>query len=102
MKKRILTLALCALMLLSSVPVLPVSFGTAITASAADTDVTALRAVYNEIPKKEQWNQFIDTTQLAKFYDDATAILAAPNTYSQNNIDMTATNLKNAWEAVRY
>ena len=52
MKKRILTLALCALMLLSSVPVLPLSFGTAITAAAA-ADVTNLKAVYDQIPTKD-------------------------------------------------
>ncbi len=100
MKKRILTFALCALMLLSSVPVLPLLPGTAITASAAN--VTNLQAIYDQIPKKDQWDQFIDASQLTKFYDDATAILAAPNSYSQNNVDMTATNLKAAWEAVRY
>ena len=74
MKKRILTLALCAVMLLSSLPLVPLSFGTQLVASAAN--VTTLQSIYNEIPKKEQWGQFIDSTQLAKFYDDATAMLA--------------------------
>lgn len=100
MKKRFLTLALCAVMLLSSLPLVPLSFGTAITASAAN--VATLQSIYDQIPKKDQWNQFIDSTQLAKFYDDATAILASPNSYNQNNVDMTATNLKAAWDAIRY
>ena len=100
MKKRFLTLALCAVMLLSSLPVVPLSFGTAITASAAN--VTTLKSIYDQIPKKDQWGQFIDSTSLAKFYDDATAMLAAPDTYTQANVDMTATNLKAAWEAIRY
>ncbi len=100
MKKRFLTLALCAVMLLSSLPVVPLSFGTAITASAAS--VTTLKSIYDQIPKKDQWGQFIDSTSLAKFYDDATAMLAAPDTYTQANVDMTATNLKAAWEAIRY
>ena len=100
MKKRFLTLALCAVMLLSSLPVVPLSVGTAITASAAS--VTTLKGIYDQIPKKDQWGQFIDSTSLAKFYDDATAMLAAPDTYTQANVDMTATNLKAAWEAIRY
>ena len=100
MKKRILTLALCAVMLLSSLPLVPLSLGTQLVASAAN--VTTLQSIYNEIPKKEQWNQFIDSTQLAKFYDDATAMLAAPDSYTQSNVDMTATNLKGAWDAIRY
>ena len=100
MKKRFLTLALCAVMLLSSLPLVPLSFGTEITASAAN--VATLQSIYDQIPKKDQWNQFIDSTQLAKFYDDATAILASPNSYNQNNVDMTATNLKAAWDAIRY
>ena len=100
MKKRILTLALCAVMLLSSLPLVPLSFGTQLVASAAN--VTTLQSIYNEIPKKEQWGQFIDSTQLAKFYDDATAMLAAPDSYTQSNVDMTATNLKGAWDAIRY
>ena len=100
MKKRILTLALCTLMLLSSVPVLPFSAGTVIMAQAAN--VTTLKAVYDQIPPKNQWDQMIDVSELTKFYDDATAILAAPDSYQQSNVDMTATNLKNAWEAVRY
>ena len=101
MKKRILTLALCALMLLSSVPVLPLSFGTAMTAAAA-ADVTNLKAVYDQIPAKDQWGQFIDSSKLAGPYDAATDILQNPGNYTQTVVDNTATSLRSAWDAVRY
>ena len=101
MKKRILTLALCALMLLSSVPVLPLSFGTAITAAAA-ADVTNLKAVYDQIPTKDQWSQFIDSSKLTGPYDAATDILQNPGSYTQTVVDNTATSLKSAWDAIRY
>ncbi len=101
MKKRILTIALCALMLLSSVPVLPLSLGTAITASAA-ADVTNLKAIYDQIPPKDQWGQFIDSSGLTKPYDAATDILKNPGGYSQSVVDTTATSLKSAWDAIRY
>ena len=70
--------------------------------SAVNPKVRVLKSIYDQIPVKNQWYQFIDTTELAKFYNDATAILAAPDTYTQANVDMIATNLKAAWEAIRY
>ena len=70
--------------------------------SIVNPKVQVLKSIYDQIPKKDQWSQFVDTDQLAKFYDDATAMLAAPDSYTQSNIDMTATNLKGAWDAIRY
>ena len=102
MKKRILTLVLCAVMLLSSLPVVPLSLGTVITASAAN--VTTLQSIYDQIPPKDQWGQFIDSSKLKDPYDAAANILANPNAagISQSLVDTTATSLKNAWDAIRY
>ena len=65
------------------------------------SDVSALKAIYDQIPAKSQWNQFIDTTALKKAYDTATDMLNHPSDYSQAEVDAAVISLRSAWTAMR-
>ena len=94
MKKRVLSLILCGVMLLSSVPVSPLADIFTIEAFAGD--VSELQKVYNTVPDEEDWDQYIDTDLLASLCRSAKWMLAAPAIYSQSDIDELTDDLRKA------
>ncbi len=94
MKKRILAFALCALTIFSAVPVTPMGSLYAIEASAAD--ITELEKVYALVPDKANWGNYVDTTELGYCCDYVEAILATPDTFSQEKIDEYTQKLRTA------
>ncbi len=101
MKKRLLALLLCALMLLSGLPVLPFSFGTVITAAAAD--VTELKSLVDSIPERSKWNlYYVDSTALAVAYDNATELLKAPDAHQDSEVRTVTAQLKSVLNTIQY
>ena len=94
MKKRVLSLILCGVMLLSSVPVSPLADIFTIEAFAGD--VSELQKVYNTVPDEDDWDQYIDTDLLASLCRSAKWMLAAPAIYSQSDIDELTDDLRKA------
>ena len=93
MKKRVLSLILCALMLVSSVPLSPLADIFTIEAFAGD--VTELKKVFDKVPDENEWHLYIDTGALEANYRTAKWMLAAPEIFSQSNIDEITQALKN-------
>lgn len=100
-KNRTLAMLLCVLMLLSAIPFAPASFSAVITAYAANT--TSLQALYDSVPPKSKWSTlYFDTAALSQAYDNAAKILAAPDKYDQDNVNMAESNLRSAINNLRY
>ncbi len=96
MKKRVLSLVLCGIMLLSSVPVTPLADVFTIEAYAGD--ITELEKVYESVPPKSEWGKYIDTSLLDAYYKQAKNIIDWNwiRDYSQAEIDQTAEDLRKA------
>ncbi|MDD6146361.1 MAG: hypothetical protein PUB43_04915, partial [Oscillospiraceae bacterium] len=62
MKKRVLSLILCGVLLFSSLPLTPFGDWYAIEAAAVDTG--ELEKVFAQVPPKDQWEQYVDTALL--------------------------------------
>ena len=74
MKKRVLSLILCGVMLLSSVPLSPLADIFTIEAFAAD--ISELQKVVNKVPDEEDWDLYIDTSVLEAYYKSAKLAIA--------------------------
>ena len=94
MKKRVLSLILCGVMLLSSVPMSPIADIFTIEAFAGD--VSELRKVYETVPDEDEWDLYINTDVLAAYCKSAKWMLATPALYSQSDIDELTADLKAA------
>lgn len=94
MKKRVISLILCGVMLLSSVPLTPISDIFTIEAFAGD--VTELQKVYDSVPPKSNWHLYIDTTVLEAYYKQAKRMLDYSYIYPQEDIDEVTADLKSA------
>ena len=75
MTKRILALLMTSIMMLSVVPMSPISEFFSIEAIAADT--SELQKVYDTVPPKSEWSKYIDTDVLSAYYDLATHLLSS-------------------------
>ena len=101
MKKRVLSLTLCLIMLLSSVPL--ADFSNIFVVEASAVSVEALEECYESIPEKSQWEKlYLDSSTLELWYDSATEILAKPSDYTQTQIDNTAKSLQTAFNSLQY
>lgn len=94
MKKRVLSLILCGVMLLSSIPLTPMS--DIFTMQAFAGDVTELKKVYDSAPPKSNWHLYIDTTVLEAYYKQAGRMIDLGAFYSQEDIDEVTADLKAA------
>ncbi len=94
MKKRVLSLILCGVMLLTSVPLSPLADIFTIEAFAGD--VTELQKVYSTVPDEDNWHLYIDTNVLEAYCKSAKRMLATPAFYSQADIDELTEDLRNA------
>ena len=94
MNKRVLSLILCALMLVSSVPLSPLADIFTIEAFAGD--VTELRKVYDTVPDEDDWDLYVDTSTLEAYCKSAKRMLATPAFYSQADIDELTEDLRKA------
>ena len=102
MKKRCLAALLCAVILFAGLPIVPFSFGTAITAVAA-SDVTELKQIMDTIPDRTQWNlYYVDSSTLGTAYDTGKNILANPNNYEQKDVNSAVANLKLVLNSIQY
>ena len=81
MKKRVVSLILCGVMLLSSVPLSPLADIFTIEAFAAD--VTELQKVVDKVPDEKDWHLYIDTSLLSAYYKSAKTAIALAAFYSQ-------------------
>ena len=99
--KSLVALLLCAIVLLSGLPVLPFSFGTEITASAAD--VTELKSLVDSIAERSKWSlYYVDTTVLAVAYDNAIEILKAPQSHQDSEVRTVIAQLKSVLNTIQY
>ena len=94
MKKRVVSLILCGVMLLSSVPLSPLADIFTIEAFAAD--VTELQKVVDKVPDEADWHLYIDTSLLSAYYKSAKTAIALAAFYSQEDIDQLAADLQRA------
>ncbi len=94
MKKRVLSLIMCGVMLLSSIPVTPLADIFTIEAFAAD--VSELQKVYDSVPDKDDWDLYIDTSVLEAYYKNARTALSLSAFYSQQDIDQLTADLQRA------
>ncbi|MGN0487194.1 MAG: Ig domain-containing protein [Acutalibacteraceae bacterium] len=99
MKKRVLSLILCGVLLFSSLPLTPFGDWYAIEAAAVDTG--ELEKVFAQVPPKDQWEQYVDTALLSAYYTTALAILRNPDNFSQEEIDGCASSLRSAIDGLK-
>ena len=104
MKKRCLAFLLCAVMMLSCLPLTPMSGLFGMTASAADesVDISELRELYESVPDKSTWNRYVDSSILAIWYAEAQRILDDPYKYNQDYINMATASLQSAIAGLKY
>ncbi len=102
MKRKVIALLLCALMIFSSVPAAPLSQLFTFTAQAAELNTVELEQVFAAVPDKSQWGKYVDTSLLEMWYDTATDMLANPEAYTQTQVDNCAVKLKAAFDALEY
>ena len=102
MKKRVLSLILCGVMLLSSVPLSPIADVFTIEAFAGD--ISQLQKVYDTVPDEDEWDLYIDTRLLESYYKQAKNIITwnAIRNYSQAEIDEVTQGLKDAIDSLRF
>ena len=102
--KRVLSLVMCVLMLLSCIPLTGIySDVGSLTASAAGVDVGELQSLYNSIPKKSEWSSSFEyTSDFEEYYDAATTILKFPENYDQATVDRITSGLKQGTEDLVY
>lgn len=102
MKKRVLSLILCGVMLLSAVPVGPIADVFTIEAFAGD--ISELQKVYATVPDEDDWDLYIDTKLLESYYKQAKSIITwnAIRNYSQSEIDEVTNGLRDAIESLRF
>ena len=102
MKKRVLSFVLCGIMLLSSIPVTPLADVFTIEAHAGD--ITELEKVYESVPAKSEWDNYLDAgvQLLEAYYEQAENIIKWNwlRDYSQSEIDQTAERLRKAIAAL--
>ena len=99
MKKRVLSLILCGVMLLSSVPLSPLADIFTIEAFAAD--ISELQKVVNKVPDEEDWDLYIDTSVLEAYYKSAKLAIAMSAFYSQADVDQLTKDLQSAIDNLR-
>ena len=100
MKKRVLSLILCGVMLLSAVPMGPLAEVFTIEAFAGD--VSELRKVFDTVPDEDDWDLYMNTDVLEAYYKSAKWMLAAPGLYSQSDIDELTADLKAAVDNLKF
>lgn len=94
MKKRLLSLLLCAIMVVGTIPAAP--FADYVTMEVAAADIETLQSVFNSVPDPSTWDKYIDTSALEIAYDYAVTILENPDGIPQERIDSCAANLQKA------
>lgn len=105
MKKKILSFALCLVLLFSAVSSVPFEKGFLALAASSTTSVTTLRALYESIPQKSQWsriyidNDALDTLETA--YDLAKRTLDNSDSDSAT-IELAESFLDSALKSVSY
>lgn len=99
MKKRILALILCALVLVSSVPATPVS--DLLSVQAVAVSIERLQSVFDAAPAEDEWDDYVNISSFKGYYNYAQAILRNPSSYTQDDIDECADDLEAAVAALQ-
>ena len=92
MTKRLLALFMTAIIMVTAVPLSPIS--DIFTVEAASGDTSELQKVYDSAPPKGEWGKYIDVSALSAYYEMAELILAGD--YDQSRIDSCTENLRKA------
>ena len=102
MKKRVLSLILCGVMLLTAVPLGPVADIFTIEAFAGD--ISELQKVYNSVPDEDDWDLYIDTKLLESYCNQAKSIITwnSIRNYSQEEIDAVTDGLRDALANLKF
>ncbi|MBQ7005505.1 MAG: Ig-like domain-containing protein [Clostridia bacterium] len=99
MKKRLVALILCALVIFSSVPMMPVA--DMFSFEAVAVSVEALEQVLATVPAEDKWADYINGDSLKYVYKEANDIIADPSKVSQDEIDECANDLAAAVAALK-
>lgn len=100
MKKRLVALILCALVIVSSVPVTP--FADILSFEAVAVNIETLEQVLATVPAEEDWDDYINGESLLKYvYKQANNIIADSSRYSQDDVDECAKDLADAVAALK-
>lgn len=100
MKKRLLALILCILVMVPSVPLTP--FTELVSFEAVAVNIEELEQVLATVPAEDSWDDYVNGESLLKYvYKEANNIIAKPSEYSQDDIDECAKDLAAAVAALR-
>ncbi len=105
MKKRILSLVLCLLMLVTSLPITAdvFSFRSVAVEKEESVSLAELQKVYDAIAKRDEWEElYVNTYYLAPWYDQAEKILASPDSYTEETISATKNSLEREFSNIEY
>lgn len=103
MKKRILAFMLCAVMIFSGLPLVPVGGALSVIASAEGVNTESLQTLFDSIPLPEKWESlYLDSSTLAGWYEEAQKVLENPSAYSQNYADSVEASLKREYAGMKY
>ncbi len=100
MKKRLLALLLCALMVVGTVPCAPLADYFVMEAAAAD--IEALQTVFNKVPDPSTWDQYINTSALKIAYEYAALVLEKHENFDQSDVDACTESLQDALDGLQY
>lgn len=100
MKKRLLSLLLCAIMVVGTLPLSPLAEYTSIRATAAN--IETLQSVYNSVPDQSTWDQYVDTGALKVAYEYAALLLDKHENFEQSEIDACTQSLREAIAGLKY
>lgn len=94
MKKKVLSLLLCALMVFSSMPTMPLA--DIFTVQAVAADISQLQSVFNSVPAPSTWDRYIDTSALKVAYEYAALVLEKHENFDQSDVDSCLQSLQEA------
>ncbi|MBR3815352.1 MAG: Ig-like domain-containing protein [Clostridia bacterium] len=100
MKKKMLALFMCVLMVMGAVPLVPEYDYFGIQARAYN--IENLEAALDNVPPQEEWDNYLSTESLKAYYDVAMLILRNPGGFDQESIDDAAQKLQSAIDSLEY
>lgn len=99
MKKRLLSLLLCVVLVFGTVPMSP--WVNLVTMEAAAADIETLQSVFNTVPDPSTWDRYIDTSALKVAYEYAALVLEKHENFDQEDVDSCAASLQEALDNLK-
>ncbi len=101
MKKKLLSLLLCAVMVVGTTPLSPLADYVVMEASAVN--IEQLQTLFNSVPDPSTWEDtYKDSGELTTAYEFAISILENPEAFSQERIDICTERLQGALDGLEY